>query len=566
MSRDPALARAITSLQAGRLDDAERALRRVLRHERHHAGALNLLGVLLTRQRRFGEAAKCMEAAIDAGSASDATFYNYGIVLKALGQPANAVDQFTRALSTNDTVWDTWNARGTAFNDLRRYADAITDFDRAIALNPKAAAVHSNKGNSLRALRRFDDARASFEIALSLNPNLGEAWAGRGRLLFDLDDYDAADVAFERAIALEPDLAFAWLERGNLLTARNSPEQAIHCFRRAQKAAPDLGDAHFAEAFCRLKFGDAAQGWKKYEWRWSVDKIGSSFDKPLWLGDRPVSGKSILLHSEQGFGDTIQFCRFAKAVADLGASVTLEVQPELKSLLQNLLGPDRVMARGEPRPAYDLHCPLGSLPLALQIDPGRLDPAPYLSAPPARVDEWRRRLDRLERPRIGIAWAGNPSFRSDHNRSIGLMRLLPAVSAIPARFISLQKNASESDKSLLRMNGILDYESHVDDFGHTAALMSCLDLVISSDTSVVHLAGALGTKVWVLLRYDADWRWLAERADSPWYPNARLFRQQAPGDWGGVVDQVIRCWRGILASMRLNAQDGADPAGGSHSG
>jgi tetratricopeptide (TPR) repeat protein len=551
MSPETAVARAITSLRAGRLDDAEQALRKVLRQQKRHAGALNLLGVLLSRQGRFGEAAKCMEAAIDAGSASDATFYNYGIVLKALGRPANAVDQFTRALSTNDTVWDTWNARGTAFNDLRRYADAIADFDRAIAQNPKAAAAHSNKGNSLTALRKFDDARASFEIALALNPNLGGAWAGRGRLLFDLNDYDAADVAFEQAIALEPDLAFAWLERGNLQTARNRPEEAIHCFRRAQEAAPELREAHFAEAFCRLKFGDTAEGWKKYEWRGGVDQIGGSPDKPLWLGDRPISGKSILLHAQQGFGDAIQFCRFVKPVSDLGARVTLEVQPELKSLLEKLPGPDRLMARGEPRPAYDLHCPLGSLPLALQIDPGRLDPAPYLSAPPVRIEEWRRRLDRVERPRIGIAWAGNPSFRSDHNRSIGLMRLLPAVSAIQARFISLQKNANDDDKSLLRMNGILDYESHIGDFVDTAALMSCLDLVISSDTSVVHLAGALGTKVWVLLRYDADWRWLAERTDSPWYPSARLFRQQAPGDWGSVVDQVVGCWRELVSSRTL---------------
>ena len=549
MSPETAVARAITSLRAGRLDDAEQALRKVLRQQKRHAGALNLLGVLLTRQGRFGEAAKCMEAAIEAGCASDATFYNYGIVLKALGRPANAVDQFTRALATNDTLWDTWNARGAAFNDLRRYADAIADFDRAIALNPKAAAAHSNKGNSLTALREFDDARAAFEIALALNPNLGGAWAGRGRLLFDLNDYDAADAAFERAIALEPDLAFAWLERGNLLTARNRPEDAIHCFRRAQQAAPELAEAHFAEAFCRLKFGDAAEGWKKYEWRGGVDKIGGSFDKPLWLGDRPISGKLILLHSEQGFGDTIQFCRFVKSVSDLGASVTLEVQPELKSLLEKLPGPDRLMARGEPRPAYDLHCPLGSLPLALRIDPERLDPAPYLSAPPVRVEEWRLRLDRLERPRIGIAWAGNPSFRSDHNRSIGLMRLLPAVSATPARFISLQKNASDDDKSLLRTNGILDYASHIGDFVDTAALMSCLDLVISSDTSVVHLAGALGTKVWVLLRYDADWRWLAERTDSPWYPSARLFRQQTPGDWGSVIDQVVGCLRELAGSQ-----------------
>jgi tetratricopeptide (TPR) repeat protein len=543
--KDRALARAIASLQAGRFDDAERGLRAVLRNQRRHVGALNLLGVTLSKQRRFAEAETSIKLAIAAGSASDTTFYNYGIVLKALGRPAEAVDQFGRALAINPSVPDGWSSRGTAFNDLRRYGEALADFDRALALNPRFAEAHANKGNSLTALRRFDEARACLEAALALNPNLAESWAGLGRLLFETNRYDAADEALKRSLALKSDLAVAWLARGNLFTARNRPEEAIECFRRAQAIAPEDAEAHFAEACCRLKFGDAAEGWRKYEWRWNIGppRAAVSFDKPLWLGDCLIAGKTILLHSEQGFGDTIQFCRFAAAVADLGARVILEVQPELKSLLAGLAGPETVIASGEARPTHDLRCPLGSLPLALRITPGDLDRAPYVSAPPARVASWQSRLAGARRPRIGIAWAGNSAFRGDHNRSIGLPPLLSALSAIDAQFVSLQRGARDEDKRLLSASGILDCESGIGDFGDTAALMQCLDLVVSSDTSIVHLAGALGRSLWILLSHDADWRWLADRADSPWYPTARLFRQTAPGDWQSVVGQIVECWR-----------------------
>jgi tetratricopeptide (TPR) repeat protein len=450
-------------------------------------------------------------------------------------------------MSINPSVADGWSSRGTAFNDLRRYGEALADFDRALALNPRLAEAHANKGNSLTSLRRFGEAHACFEAALALNANLAESWAGLGRLLFETNRYDAADEALKRALAIRSDLVVAWLDRGNLFMARNRPEEAIECFRRAQAIRPDDAEAHFAEACCRLKFGDAAKGWRKYEWRLKVGSLraAASFDKPLWLGDRPIAGKTILLYPLQGFGDTIQFCRFATAVADLGARVILEVQPELKSLLARLAGPETIIASGEARPNHDLHCPIASLPLALRITPGDLGREAYVSAPPAGVASWQNRLAGARRPRIGIAWAGNPAFRGDHNRSIGLPQLLPALSAIDAQFVSLQMGASDEDKRLLKANGILHCESCIGDFGDTAALMQCLDLVVSSDTSIVHLAGALGRNLWILLCYDADWRWLADRADSPWYPTARLFRQRAPGDWQSVVEQIVERWRSL---------------------
>jgi tetratricopeptide (TPR) repeat protein len=539
---DTVFAQAIASLQAGRLEEAERRFKVLLRDQPRHIAALNLLGVICMRQQRFGKAEKYIKMSIEAGSTSDATFYNHGIVLKALNRPADAVEEFSRSLSINPSAAETWNNRGTANNDLLRFEDAVADFNRAIALKPGYADAYSNKGNSLTALRQFEEAQSCFDAALTLNPNLAEGWTGRGSLMFEVNDYDAAEQAFDHALALNPMLATAWHGRGVLLSSRNRGDEALDCFARATEIAPEMAEAHFAEACCRLKFGDTEDGWKKYEWRWETKaqkRINRALDKPLWLGDRPIKDKTILLHSEQGLGDTIQFCRFVEFVADAGANVVLEVQPGLKALLSCLNGVGKIIGTGEPLPAFDYHCPLGSLPLALQIRPEQLRAGPYLSVPDARIDSWRRRLGETTGLRIGLAWAGNPRFRGDHNRSIGLARMLPIVKNIDAHFVSLQKELGQHDQALLNDSGVIDCGSSVDDFLDTAALMSCLDVIISSDTSIVHLAGALGRQVWTLLQYAADWRWLVDRSDNPWYSSARLFRQTAPNDWDGVIARVV---------------------------
>jgi hypothetical protein len=326
------------------------------------------------------------------------------------------------------------------------------------------------------------------------------------------------------------------------LSSCNGRDESLQCFGIAEETEPDLAEAHFAEACCRLLFGDMRQGWEKYEWRWKTRAVrphNRSFQKPLWLGEKAIANKTILLHTEQGFGDTIQFCRFVKNVADLGAQVVLEVQEPLKSLLASLEGVARIIGRGEPVPAYDFHCPLGSLPLALQISVEQLRPGAYLSVPSDSAAPWHERLQTTRAPRIGLAWSGSPKFRGDHNRSIGLERILPIVKEIDAQFVSLQKELGPVEEAVLSERGIMNCGPSLDSFRDTAALMTCLDLIISSDTSIVHLAGALGRKVWILLQHAADWRWLTDRSDSPWYTSAKLFRQPSPGDWNSVVAHVI---------------------------
>ncbi len=313
-------------------------------------------------------------------------------------------------------------------------------------------------------------------------------------------------------------------------------------YRKALTIEPDYAPAHWNESLCRLLIGDFERGWKKYEWRWKCDQdllATRNFSQPLWLGREDLTGKTILLHAEQGLGDTIQFARYAQAVAQKCAKVILEVQPSLRSLLSEISGAYKVLSRGEPLPEFDFHCPLLSLPLAfntrLETIPATI---PYLGARAAVVKRWEDNLGKRDVPRVGIVWSGLSTNVNDHNRSIALSRLA-ALAGPSVKLVSLQNEVrAEDEKALAANKQILHFGSELEDFSDTAALVSLMDLVVSVDTSVAHLAGALGKPVWILLPFAPDWRWLVDREDSPWYPTARLFRQPKIGDWDSVIDKV----------------------------
>jgi len=308
--------------------------------------------------------------------------------------------------------------------------------------------------------------------------------------------------------------------------------------------------AHCNAAALRLLTGDFERGWAHYEWRWqknSVIPMQRNFSQPAWNGRDPIAGKAILIHSEQGLGDSIQFCRYVPLMVARGAQVIFEVQKPLQALMASLDGAAQMVPKGSPLPAFDLHCPLVSLPLAFAT---RLETIPstagYLSAPAQHVTTWQSRLEGKPRPRIGLVWSGNPGHERDRERSIGLRALVPLLDSVGAdvTFVSLQKDVRAEDAALLRDRAdILDYGDSLEDFSDTAALISQLDLVISVDTSVAHLAGALGKPVWILLTYFPDWRWLLRRDDSPWYPTARLFRQDESRTWDSAIARVRQALR-----------------------
>ena len=431
---------------------------------------------------------------------------------------------------------------------------ALANFDRALNLRPDSAQAHFNRGNVLPKLKRHDEAVASFDRAIDLRPDFAMAYSNRGNVLQTLKRYEEAVANYDRAVGLQPGYAVAHFNRGNALQQLKRFEEAVASYDRALALRADFAEARLNQSLSRLVIADFGHGWQGYEWRRKVESPGNiwrNFTQPQWFGHENISGKTILLPAEQGFGDTIQFCRYVPLVAARGARVVLEVLTPLAELMTTLAGASQIVCKGDPLPDYDIHCPLLSLPLAfgtrLETIPSAV---PYLRASPQSVAEWDARLGPKTRPRIGLAWSGEPTHPNDQNRSIPLNALLSLLD-IDATFVSLQKDVRPSDATVLQARSDLrHFGDALKNFSDTAALVSNLDLVISIDSSVAHLAGALAKPVWVLLTFIPDWRWLLDRTDNPWYPTARLFRQDDTRAWDNVIVR-IRAALGEFVQSRL---------------
>ena len=469
--------------------------------------------------------------------------YNRGNALLALRRPAEALASYDRALTIKPDHVAALNNRGLALLGLHRPADALASFDRALAIQPDHVRSLNNRGNTLQELKRPAEALASYERALAVRGDHAEALYNRGVVLKSLQRPAEALASFDEALSIQPNHVDALNNRGLVLRDLDRSLEALASFDRALSIDPGHAEIHSNRSCLRLLLGDFERGWEEFEWRWRVPDFASwrrDFAQPPWLGDAPLAGRTILLHAEQGFGDAIQFARYAPLVAASGAKVVLEVPPPLTALCASLAGVSSVVGRGEQLPEFDCHCPLLSLPLAFGT---RLETIPatvgYLSAAQDRVVKWRQRLPETPMRRVGIAWAGNSGFKGDQSRSIGLARFSPLLSIAGIEFVSLQKDLRAEDRDILRDNPhVVRVDDAIEDFADTAAILSAVDLVITSDTAVAHLAGAMGKPIWVLLQHVADWRWLRERGDNPWYPTARLFRQPKIDDWESVIARV----------------------------
>jgi tetratricopeptide (TPR) repeat protein len=534
---------AIALHRQGRLSEAEQYYAAVLGQDQQDFDALHLLGLARYQQGRAAEALQLIAAALRAGPHTVDVLSNYGLVLAALERHEEALATFDRALALDCDHANALNNRGLTLAALGREAEALVSWGRALEIDPGHCEALRSRGNALYGLKRFDAALSDYDRVLLLQPgnldvlnNRGGALAGLGRLDEALDSYD-------RALKIAPDLPVLLINKGNVLADQHNFEQALSSY--AQAAATDAmrAEAVWCQSLVRLRLGQFARGWREFEWRWQQRSWAPqrrNFIQRLWLGREPLAGRTILLHAEQGFGDTLQFVRYAKLVAGRGPIVLLEVQPPLKSLLSNVDGVAQTFARGELLPNFDLHCPLMSLPLALGTTLDSI-PAevPYLQAPPDRLARWRDRLGDKRRLRVGIAWAGSALHKNDHQRSIALDRFGALLATSDIEFVSLQKEMVAADALALsgRAN-VIQIGDELDNFADTAAVISLLDLVITADTSIAHLAGALARPVWVLVAFAPDFRWLLNREDSPWYPTARLFRQPRPGDWKSVIGRV----------------------------
>jgi len=449
------------------------------------------------------------------------------------------------ALKNDPSRAEGFSSLGLVFHMLRRSNEALRSYDEGLSLDPGNVELLNRRGVALLELHRPLDALQSFERVLAVDSDHLDALGNYGNALIKLNRPSEAIAAYDRALTFVPENANLLTNRAVALRRLDRPREAVMSASRALVSNPNFVQARFVEAVARLTLGDFAAGWSGYEARWSVGLLASqrrSFTAPLWRGHEPLEGKTILLHAEQGFGDTIQFVRYAALVAGRGAAkVILEVQRELVPLLAGVSGAAAVIARGEPLPAFDRHCPLLSLPLAFATELTTI-PAqvPYLAPPAARVGAWRNRLPRHRRL-IGLAWSGDPIHDNDLNRSMHFETLAPLLDRQDVAFVCLQHVIRERDRTVMQKSPNLSLlEARFGDFADTAAAISLLDAVISVDTAVAHLAGAIGKPLLLLLPFAADFRWLRERQDSPWYPTARLYRQPKFGDWDSAIGALQR--------------------------
>jgi tetratricopeptide (TPR) repeat protein len=507
----PMFAQALQHHRSGHLHESEQLYRKILEIVPRHADSLHLLGVIAFQRGRH-------DLAID-------------LIGKAIG------------IKTTESTFH--SSQGHAFRESGRLTEAVACYFRAVELTPDDPGTNSNLGNGFREQGRLNEATVCHRRALDIDPNNPETHYNLGNALRDQERLDEAAVCYRSTLSMKPYHSGALNNLGLALKGLGRVEEAIACFRRGLTFTPDNPLLHDNLARGLLTEGIFLEGWREYEWRWSTPGLSGvrrNFTQPQWYGET-ASGKTLLIHAEQGFGDSLQFCRYASLVAARGLRVIMEVPLPLVGLFNSLAGVDLVIGCGEKLPDFDFHCPMQSLPLAMGTNMATIPcPTSYLQADEASVSAWRQRLATYSdrKPRIGLAWAGNarphiPAFFAfNQRRSIAPEKLASLFDLPGLHFFSLQKDGPAAPPQF----PLINFMDEIGDFAETAALISNLDLIISVDTAIAHLAAALGKPVWVLNCFDSCWRWLRQREDSPWYSSLRLFRQTSAGDWGDVIERV----------------------------
>ena len=542
----------LAHLRSGRLMDAQVCCQNALTLDAVHADSLFLMGLLAIEAGNYDHAVNWFARAIGQSPKTEYLFA-LGAALQRLQRFDEAVKAFDKVVQLNPDNPPAWKGLANALAEAGRTDEALLAWRHVLQLNPgdgdAAYQCLERHGNMLHNLKRFDEALANYEQAHALNPANPNACNNVGAALQSLHRDEEALVWFDLAIGLRPAHVRAHLNKAMSLVPLGRFDEAIAALDHAGTIDPDNAEIEWNLSLLRLMTGNFEAGWAGREARWRGRMRSASypsFSQPMWLGDMDIEGKTLLVQEDEGLGDTLQFARYIPLLAARGARVILVVRDQMYPLLRNLPGIAQCIARKSagPLPHFDLHCPVCSLPGAFGT---RLDTipsdVPYLPAPSEDlVRIWKSRLDAegiggCGKSRIGLVWSGNPKHDNDHNRSVPLQTLLRITDA-NATFVSLQKDPRAGDSAVLAQSGVIDLTSHLADFADTAALLSCLDLVITVDTSVAHLAGAMGRPTWVLLPFVPDYRWLLGREDSPWYPTLRLFRQSKRGDWKAVLDRV----------------------------
>ena len=547
------------------LDDAVASYDRALAIRPDWPEAFIKRGNALMELKRVDEALASYEHAIALAPDHAEAIYNRARALKELGRYAEALASYDRAIALAPGYAEAFNNRGNVLKELGRFEDALPSYDRATALKPDYVDAFINRGIVLRELSRADDAIASYDRALAIKPDHSDALNNRGVALADLNRPGDAIASYDRALALQPDYANALNNRGNALRDKKCLQEAIASFDAALAVKPDFAELVYNRGMTRLLGGDFREGWADYEYRWNLKDApikSCQIDVPEWRGE-DLEGRSILVFAEQGLGDVIQFARYLPLLVERGAKVSFFGTAKLMRLLRSLgEGIELISSVGE-RKSFDFRCALMSLPLWFGTDSGSIpNRVPYLKAEEGLAGRWKQIIGNSGF-KIGIAWRGNPQGKVDRGRSFPLSKLAPLSRLPGVRLISLQKHHGLDQLANLPAGAKVEslgdgLDSGPDAFIDTAAIMTNLDLIITSDTSMAHLAGALGRPVWIALKHVPDWRWQLDREDSPWYPTARLFRQKTAGDWTFVFSAIERELRSLLGMEHAQESGAAD--------
>jgi tetratricopeptide (TPR) repeat protein len=547
----------VVAAQTGRTDEAIATLERALQLRPNSADALVNLGVAMNKAGRYTDAAAAYQRAIQINPKLSDAHSNLGNALRSAGRLNDAIRAYVAAIELEPTHANAQSGLASALIDKGFTDDAIAICRRAIAQHPNFGLIYVTLTNALTVARQYDEAVAAGHRAVELRPDLAEAHHNLGYALSAAGDYANAAAAYRRAIALKPSYPEAYSNLAVALEQRADYDGAITAARRGIELNPDHAESHSILSMLLLRSGDFKAGWPEHQWRWKAKNLqrhAPRYAQPLWDG-RDLAGRTLLIHNEQGFGDAIQFIRYLPMILARGQSrVVMQSRAQLIRLFHRLPGIAAIGETVEELPPFETHCSLMDLPAIFETELATIPVSvPYLSASAVSMGEWEPRLAAGAPPgmlRVGLAWAGNPQHPNDRARSIPLP-LLRRLARVPnVRFYTLQVGPAPSKPGDAPELAMVDHTAELRDFAETAAMVSCLDLVIGPDTAIVHLAGALARPVWMMLPFVPDWRWMLDRTDSPWYPTMRLFRQPVVGDWDSVVAAVAEALAALAAQNR----------------
>jgi tetratricopeptide (TPR) repeat protein len=499
-------------------------------------------GNALQHLKKYDEALSAYDKAVSINPNLTEAWYNCGISFQELKKYEEALTSYDKAISINCDLAEQWSNRGMVLRELERFEEALASYDKAISINPELAELWSNRGVALRALKEYEKALASYDIAISINPDDADALYNRGNALQDLMQYKEAIASYDKAISINPDLAKYWYNRGISFQELKKYEEALTCYDKAISIDHEYAEAYWNKSLIQLLTEDFQGGWANYDYRWRLKEADKNHyqDIPSLTNLNQLKYSTVLVWSEQGFGDTIQFSRYVNLLTDMGVNVIFDVQAPLKSLAVNSFPELKVITKGEPVDNVDFQVPLMSLPKLFGTNLSSIPSTNiYLNPVLENFNSWKSKLNlNSSKLNIGIACSGNETHKNDKNRSIDLSAF-EYLSNIANLFV-IQKDLKEKDRFFLNDHPQIKFlGEQIFSFEDSASIVKLMDLIITVDTSLVHLSGALGMPTKVMVTWCPEWRWLLERKDCPWYPSVQVFRQLKAGDWESVIQDVI---------------------------